>query len=319
MNIVPRNGGNTMQGSFFVSGTGGKLQSDNLTQALKDQGVAAATPLTKVYDVWGAFGGPIMKDRVWYFANAHVGGSTTKSPNVYYNLNAGDPNSWLYVPDLDRLRVLRPDLRECQWPCHMAGHTAPQGQRFLGRAGACAERAQAPRPASQNLHECRRKPWACSAGRWTSRRRHGRGPSRIDCSSTQVLAARPLASATSSGAEPHARSDPCRGAVRERLRKEREHPRAGLPIAGFQHCSHGLVPVEGLGLVRHRHAQPEDRISAHADDGRSDVHDEQPEPQLQVQQRRAESAHPVDFTVGERRACRLAGPVRAGAMDARVG
>ena len=38
MNIVPRNGSNTMQGSFFVSGTGGKLQSDNLTQALKEQG-----------------------------------------------------------------------------------------------------------------------------------------------------------------------------------------------------------------------------------------------------------------------------------------
>ena len=103
MNIVPRNGSNTTQGSFFVSGTGEKLQSDNLTPALRAQGVTAGTPLTKVYDVWGAIGGPIMKDRVWYFANAHVGGSTTKSPNVYYNLNAGDPNSWLYAPDLDRL------------------------------------------------------------------------------------------------------------------------------------------------------------------------------------------------------------------------
>ena len=103
MNIVPRNGSNTRQGSFFVSGTGGKLQSDNLTPALKEQGVTAATPLTKVYDVWGAIGGPIVQDRVWYFANAHVGGSTKQSPNVYYNLNAGDANRWLYVPDLDRL------------------------------------------------------------------------------------------------------------------------------------------------------------------------------------------------------------------------
>ena len=99
MNIVPRNGGNTTHGSFFASGTGGKLQSDNLTPALKEQGVTAATPLTKVYDVSGTIGGPIVKDRVWYFVNAHTGGSTKKSPNVYYNLNAGDPTSWLYAPD----------------------------------------------------------------------------------------------------------------------------------------------------------------------------------------------------------------------------
>ena len=103
MNIVPRNGSNTTHGSFFVSGTGGNLQSDNLTPALREQGVTAGTPLSKVYDVWGAIGGPIVKDRVWYFANAHVGSTTTKSPNVYYNLNAGDPNSWLYAPDLGRL------------------------------------------------------------------------------------------------------------------------------------------------------------------------------------------------------------------------
>ena len=102
MNIVARNGSNTTQGSLFVSGTGGKLQSDNLTPALKAQGATAASPLTKVYDVWGTIGGPIVKDRVWYFANAHTGGSTKQSPNVYYNLNAGDPNAWLYQPDVDR-------------------------------------------------------------------------------------------------------------------------------------------------------------------------------------------------------------------------
>jgi hypothetical protein len=102
MNIVPNSGGNTMSGSFFASGTGGKLQSDNLTQALKDQGVTAATPLTKVYDVSGTFGGPIRKDRAWFFVNAHVGGSTKESANVYYNLNAADPTTWLYAANLNR-------------------------------------------------------------------------------------------------------------------------------------------------------------------------------------------------------------------------
>jgi hypothetical protein len=102
MNIVPKTGGNTTRGSIFASGTSQSLQSDNLSQALKNQGLTAASPLTKVYDLSGTLGGPIVPDRVWYFVNAHTGGNTKTSPNVYYNLNAGDPTAWLYAPDTAR-------------------------------------------------------------------------------------------------------------------------------------------------------------------------------------------------------------------------
>jgi len=102
MNIVPKVGGNTRRGSLFVSGTSEKLESDNLTEALKNQGVQAASPLSKVYDISGTAGGPIVGDRAWYFLTAHRGGSTTESTNVYYNLNAGDPTKWLYAPDFSR-------------------------------------------------------------------------------------------------------------------------------------------------------------------------------------------------------------------------
>ena len=102
MNIVPKAGGNTMRGSMFASGTSGRLQSDNLTPALKAQGVTGATPLRKVYDVSATFGGPALKDRLWYFVNGHVGGNTKDTANVFYNLNAGDPDQWLYAPDTSR-------------------------------------------------------------------------------------------------------------------------------------------------------------------------------------------------------------------------
>jgi hypothetical protein len=102
MNIVPRSGGNSLHGSLFASGTGRRLQGDNLTPALAAQGVMAATPLSDVYDVSGTLGGPIRKNRAWYFVNAHTGGSTRDVANVYYNLNAGDPSQWLYAPDLSR-------------------------------------------------------------------------------------------------------------------------------------------------------------------------------------------------------------------------
>jgi hypothetical protein len=102
INLVPKTGGNSTHGSLFFSGTGEALQSDNLTPALKNQGVTARSPLRKVYDISGSVGGPIARDRLWYFVTAHRGGSRTDSTNVYYNRNAGDPARWLYAPDSTR-------------------------------------------------------------------------------------------------------------------------------------------------------------------------------------------------------------------------
>src|SRR5262245_405555 len=101
--VVPKTGGNSTLGSLFASGTGEGLQSDNLTTALREMGVSSPSPLSKVYDVSGAVGGPIARDRLWYFATAHRGGSTTKSTDVYYSLNAAIPSQWLYKPDVSRI------------------------------------------------------------------------------------------------------------------------------------------------------------------------------------------------------------------------
>jgi len=102
MNLVPRIGSNAVHGSFFASGTNARLHSDNLTPELREQGVAAATPLSYLYDLTGTVGGPIRKDRAWFFVTAHSGGSRRDVANVYYNLNANDPSRWLYAPDLSR-------------------------------------------------------------------------------------------------------------------------------------------------------------------------------------------------------------------------
>ncbi len=102
MNVVTHSGGNSRSGSLYAAGTARALQSDNVTAMLQAQGAAPLTPLSRVYDVSGTFGGPIMKDRAWYAVTAHSGGSTREVPNVYENLNAGDPAKWLYAPDTAR-------------------------------------------------------------------------------------------------------------------------------------------------------------------------------------------------------------------------
>ncbi|HEU4692596.1 MAG TPA: hypothetical protein VFS23_29745, partial [Vicinamibacterales bacterium] len=72
------------------------------TEELRLAGLTAAIPLSKVYDLNGAVGGPIMQDRVWYFVNARTQGSTRGIASVYYNQNAGNGSQWLYSPDSDR-------------------------------------------------------------------------------------------------------------------------------------------------------------------------------------------------------------------------
>ena len=100
MNIIPRSGGNTLSGGGFFQWGNGSLQSSNLTQQLIDLKIPES-PLIKTYDLNASVGGPIRKDRVWYFAAVRGQGNSAYLP-IYYNKNAGDPTKWLYEPDLSR-------------------------------------------------------------------------------------------------------------------------------------------------------------------------------------------------------------------------
>ncbi|BCS30894.1 hypothetical protein TBR22_A00950 [Luteitalea sp. TBR-22] len=99
MNVVADSGGNATRGSLLASGSNVALQSDNVTPALRAQGVTTARPFTHLHDFSSTVGGPILRDRLWYFASGRVGGSTLESPNIYYNRHAGDASQWLYAPD----------------------------------------------------------------------------------------------------------------------------------------------------------------------------------------------------------------------------
>src|SRR4030095_11054838 len=67
MSIVPRTGANTIRGSVAANGSGGGVQVSNYADELIDAGLRAPEKLIKVWDVNGAFGGPIRRDRLWYF------------------------------------------------------------------------------------------------------------------------------------------------------------------------------------------------------------------------------------------------------------
>jgi hypothetical protein len=91
INIVPRTGGNRYSGNFFTSYTGTQFFDRNRDTHLSD------TPDTQEYvmdyDVNGAFGGPIMRDRFWFYAQARKR-ADEQYPNggtqpAFANLNEG--------------------------------------------------------------------------------------------------------------------------------------------------------------------------------------------------------------------------------------
>jgi hypothetical protein len=109
MNIVPRDGGNTFSGSFSTSHSSPSWQAENLTDALRRRGLSFSSSLKQHYDTGGALGGPIVRDRLWFFNAYRFGGNQQYQQGNYFNklqdVNvSADPvyRVTFYEPDLDR-------------------------------------------------------------------------------------------------------------------------------------------------------------------------------------------------------------------------
>ncbi len=67
MNVIPREGGNTFNGTLFMNGTSGALQGDNFTQRHQDAGLRTPDSIRRLFDINPGFGGPLKRDRVWFY------------------------------------------------------------------------------------------------------------------------------------------------------------------------------------------------------------------------------------------------------------
>ncbi len=105
MNVIGKQGGNMFAGSFFINGTGSGLQGENLTDEIKAQGLTATNSFKKVWDVNPSFGGPIARDRLWFFATYRYQYNDQYVASMWANKNVGDPTKWTYDPDFSQQAV----------------------------------------------------------------------------------------------------------------------------------------------------------------------------------------------------------------------
>jgi len=99
LSIVPKSGGNTVKGAVYLSGVSSGMVGSNYQ---KVPGFAVPGVLLSQWDYTGGVGGPIVKDRLWYYGTARDEGQHRTIPNIYPNLNAGDPTKFTYSPDATR-------------------------------------------------------------------------------------------------------------------------------------------------------------------------------------------------------------------------
>ena len=134
LSIVPKSGGNTITGDAYISGVGGGMIGSNYSDELRAAGLTTPGKLLKQWDFTFGIGGPIIKDRLWYHVAFRDEGQHRSIPNVFPNLNAGDPTKCLYAPDRDPRGARRRELAALHRAAHDQATCTRQDQRALGRA-----------------------------------------------------------------------------------------------------------------------------------------------------------------------------------------
>jgi hypothetical protein len=103
MNLVPRAGGNAFRGNGFVNNAGDWSRGNNLNDALTapppGPNLKETPGIINSYDASVSYGGPLKRDRLWFFGSYRTLETAAAVPGVVYNANSFDASRWDWVAD----------------------------------------------------------------------------------------------------------------------------------------------------------------------------------------------------------------------------
>ena len=109
INMIPKEGGNIVSGSFDGMYTGENLQDSNVEGKLRDRGVRGdGQKILQSYDTNFTLGGPIRQDKVWFFAAVRLMGTKNQVPDRFFNATQGTP---IFTPDFSKPHTNKEWLR----------------------------------------------------------------------------------------------------------------------------------------------------------------------------------------------------------------
>ena len=130
-NTIPKDGGNIASGAIFIGGSDGNWQSSNVSDYLHSQNIQSANSILHIQNFTGSLGGPVKKDRLWFFLAArHVSTDT---------LVANTPE-YIITPKNEFLRTVqdtyvRDGLARLTWQINQSHKLASFFQRIWKRKG----------------------------------------------------------------------------------------------------------------------------------------------------------------------------------------
>jgi len=103
LNMIPRDGGNVFSGLATFAYVGPSLETSNITDELLARHLdpKRVGSIKKFRDSAAALGGPISRDKLWFFASFREGVTQQFAEGLYFN-RLTQPQSLLYEPDLNR-------------------------------------------------------------------------------------------------------------------------------------------------------------------------------------------------------------------------
>ena len=99
VNMIPKEGGNRFSGAINGLFSNDSMMSNNLSDELKARGLQSVNLLNYIYDAGFTLGGPIKRDRLWFFGSFREWGNKRQAANKFYNATQHTP---VYTPDPSR-------------------------------------------------------------------------------------------------------------------------------------------------------------------------------------------------------------------------
>ena len=107
MNIVPRSGGNTFSGTAFASLAGDWSRGDNLNDELRAFGLTETPGIIQAHDASFSLGGPILRDRLWFYGQYRNLDTQTAVEGITANANAGNAARWDWMSSPVNARLVQ--------------------------------------------------------------------------------------------------------------------------------------------------------------------------------------------------------------------
>ncbi len=144
-NMIPKDGGNSVSGSIFIGGSDGSWQSNNVSDEMRAQNFTSANGIAHIQNFNASMGGPIWRDKLWFFVSARHISTDELVANVDEYVTA--PDGELIRSTLDQ--YIRDVLGRVTWQVSPKNKFAVFFERTWKRKGKDFGFGQDPRSGTQ--------------------------------------------------------------------------------------------------------------------------------------------------------------------------